>query len=101
MVTKKLFVFLIIAVGCFRLLRFAESKVPQEEVDALQEITATMGSTYWKFNGDSCEVEMVGVTQEPPKNSEHEISCERETNSNVCHIVRMYYSFFLVLNILC
>ncbi|KAK6264560.1 hypothetical protein SCA6_019994 [Theobroma cacao] len=89
MVTKKLFVFLIIAVGCFRLLRFAESKVPQEEVDALQEITATMGSTYWKFNGDSCEVEMVGVTQEPPKNSEHEISCERETNSNVCHIVRI------------
>ncbi|KAK6268575.1 hypothetical protein QUC31_012735 [Theobroma cacao] len=89
MVTKKLFVFLIIAVGCFRLLRFAESKVPQEEVDALQEITATMGSTYWKFNGDSCEVEMVGVTQEPPKNSEHEISCERETNSNVCHVVRI------------
>ncbi|XP_022715712.1 probable LRR receptor-like serine/threonine-protein kinase RFK1 isoform X3 [Durio zibethinus] len=89
MVTKKLFVFLIIAMGCFRLLRFAESKVPQEEVDALQEITAAMGSTYWKFNGDSCKVEMVGVTQVPPKNSEHEISCECETNGTVCHIVRI------------
>ncbi|XP_021293937.1 probable LRR receptor-like serine/threonine-protein kinase RFK1 isoform X1 [Herrania umbratica] len=89
MVTKKLFVFLIIAMGCFRLLRFAASKVPQEEVDALQEITATMGSRYWKFNGDSCEVEMVGVTLEPPKNSEHEISCECETNSNVCYVVRI------------
>ncbi|XWS19756.1 hypothetical protein CRYUN_Cryun31cG0044300 [Craigia yunnanensis] len=89
MVTMKLFVFLIIALGCFRLLRFAESKVSQEEVDALQEITAVMGSTYWKFNGDSCEVEMVGVTLVPPKNSKLEISCECVTNGTVCHVVRI------------
>ncbi|OMO86377.1 reverse transcriptase [Corchorus capsularis] len=71
------------------LLRFADSKVPQEEVDALQEITAAMGVTHWKFDGESCEVKMVGVTLVPPKNAEHDISCECETNSDVCHVVRI------------
>ncbi|KAG4195775.1 hypothetical protein ERO13_A06G127800v2 [Gossypium hirsutum] len=89
MVTRKLFVFWIIAVGCFSLLRYSESKVPEEEVDALEEITTAMGSTYWKFIGDSCEIEMVGVTLVPPKNSEHEISCECEADGTVCHVVRI------------
>ncbi|KAB2025636.1 hypothetical protein ES319_D06G163800v1 [Gossypium barbadense] len=89
MVTKKLFVFWIIAMGCFSLLRYSESKVPEEEVDALEEITTAMGSTYWKFIGDSCEIEMVGVTLVPPKNSEHEISCECEADGTVCHVVRI------------
>ncbi|MBA0811051.1 hypothetical protein Gohar_002986, partial [Gossypium harknessii] len=31
MVTKKLFVFWIIAMVCFSLLRYSESKVPEEE----------------------------------------------------------------------
>ncbi|OMO86378.1 hypothetical protein CCACVL1_09613 [Corchorus capsularis] len=75
--------------GCFRLLRFADSKVPREEVDALQEITATMGVTRWKFDGESCEIKMVGVTLVPPKNAYHDISCECETNSNVFHVVRI------------
>ncbi|OMO82763.1 hypothetical protein COLO4_22843 [Corchorus olitorius] len=86
---RKLFVFLVIAMSCFRLLRFADSKVPQEEVDALQEITATMGVTRWKFDGESCEVKMFGVILVPPKNAEHDISCECETNSDVCHVVRI------------
>ncbi|XP_039070422.1 probable LRR receptor-like serine/threonine-protein kinase RFK1 [Hibiscus syriacus] len=89
MVTKKTFVFWITAMGCFSLLRFAESKVPREEVDALQEIATAMGSIYWKFNGDSCEIERVGVTLVPPKNSVHEISCEYEANGTVCHVVKI------------
>ncbi|GMI85945.1 receptor-like kinase in flowers 1 [Hibiscus trionum] len=89
MVNKKIFVFGIIAMGCFSLLRFAESKVPREEVVALQEIATAMGSIYWKFNGDSCVIESVGVTLVPPENSEHEISCECEADGTVCHVVRI------------
>ncbi|KAE8715015.1 putative LRR receptor-like serine/threonine-protein kinase RFK1 [Hibiscus syriacus] len=89
MVTHKMLVFWIIAMGCFSLLSFAEAKVPREEVDALQEIATAMGSIYWKFNGDSCEIERFGVTLMPPKNSEHEISCECEADGNVCHVVRI------------
>ncbi|KAM7500588.1 hypothetical protein LguiA_025002 [Lonicera macranthoides] len=46
---------------CFTLTRFAESKLPQAEVDALQQITTTMGAKHWEFNndGDSCQVEMI------------------------------------------
>ncbi|GLT52536.1 hypothetical protein SLA2020_258710 [Shorea laevis] len=89
MVTGNIFVFLIILMGCFRLLRFAESKLPQEEVDALQQIVSTMGSTYWKFNGDSCEVEMVGLTDVSPKNSAQEIGCDYEENSTISHVVKI------------
>ncbi|KAK8575089.1 hypothetical protein V6N12_062766 [Hibiscus sabdariffa] len=83
MVTNKMFVFWIIAMSCFSLLRHAEFKVPREEVDALQEIATAMGSLYWKFNGDSCEIERVGVTLVPPKNSKHGISCECEANGTL------------------
>ncbi|KAK8612778.1 hypothetical protein V6N13_092885 [Hibiscus sabdariffa] len=89
MVTKRMFVFWIITMSCFSLLRLAESKVPREEVDALEEIATAMGSIYWKFNVDSCEIERVGVTLVPPKNSEHGISCECEANGTVCHVVRI------------
>ncbi|KAK9014257.1 hypothetical protein V6N11_005420 [Hibiscus sabdariffa] len=89
MVTKKMFVFWVIAMGCFSLLRFADSKVPKEEVDALQEIATAMGSIYWKFNGDSCEIKRVGVTLVPPKNSKHEISCACMADGTVCHVVRI------------
>ncbi|CAL5345217.1 unnamed protein product [Camellia sinensis] len=54
-------VLLIIGLSCFSSLRFSESKLPQDEVDALQQIAITMGAKYWKFNGDSCQVEQVGV----------------------------------------
>ncbi|KAK8592443.1 hypothetical protein V6N13_063021 [Hibiscus sabdariffa] len=91
MVTKKMFVFWVIAMGCFSLLRFADSKVPKEEVDALQEIATAMGSIYWKFNGDSCEIKRVGITLVPPKNSKHEISCECMADGTVCHVVRIVF----------
>lgn len=65
-------------------------------VDALQEITSTMGAKFWKFNGDSCKIEMVGVTADPPKGSETGISCD--CNSTVCHVVTLYGSLILFLN---
>jgi hypothetical protein len=67
-------------------------------VDALQQIATTMGSTYWKFNGNSCQIEMVGMTPDPPRNSESSIACDCNLkNSTACHVVRMYSSLILLL----
>ncbi|CAJ1962039.1 unnamed protein product [Sphenostylis stenocarpa] len=83
-------VFLSIALSCFQLLRVSASKVPQEEVDALREIASAMGSAYWKFDADSCNIEMVGLTHEPPDESERSIRCDCSfENNTVCHVVRM------------
>ncbi|KAM1796575.1 hypothetical protein ACFX11_036800 [Malus domestica] len=79
---------LVIVFSCsFSLLRFSESVVPQDEIDALQAISKTMGANYWKFNGDSCEIESVGVTEEPPKGAESSIGCE--CNNTVCHVTEI------------
>ncbi|KAJ7947200.1 putative Kinase [Quillaja saponaria] len=90
MLAGNFFAFLIIALNCLRLLRFVDSKLPQEEGDALQEISSTMGTTYWKFNADSCQVEMVGLTPKPPNGSESSIDCDCHfENNTVCHVVRI------------
>lgn len=72
------------------LFRFTKSKLPQEEVDALQQISSTMGATYWKFDGDSCQIEMVGITPEGPVGSERSVDCEcNSENNTICHVVRI------------
>ncbi|KAL5577007.1 hypothetical protein UlMin_018706 [Ulmus minor] len=92
MLANKLFAFLIIAWSCFRLLRFAESKLPQEEIDALEEITRTMGATYWKFNDEPCKIEMVGLTAEPPREAEYNVECDCSMeNSTFCHVVSIMF----------
>ncbi|OWM72998.1 hypothetical protein CDL15_Pgr001112 [Punica granatum] len=88
---KKILAFFITALSCFRLLRFAESKVPQEEVDALREITGAMGAKYWDFDADSGKIRKVGVTQDPPKGSESSIGCSCIVgNVTFCHV--QFYS---------
>ncbi|KAK9936653.1 hypothetical protein M0R45_013482 [Rubus argutus] len=98
--SKSRFLFALVTVlsCCFSLLRFAQSEVPQDEIDALQEITSTMGAKYWKFNGDSCEIEMIGVTAEPPKESNSSIVCE--CNNTVCHVVKLGLKSFSLPGIL-
>ncbi|KAB1221557.1 putative LRR receptor-like serine/threonine-protein kinase RFK1 [Morella rubra] len=88
MLPEYLFLFMIFSFSCFLLLTFAEAKLPQEEVDVLQEITSTLGATYWKLDGDSCEIQTVGVTLEPPRNSESSIGCDCHfENNTVCHVL--------------
>ena len=67
-------------------------------VDALKEITSTMGVKYWRFNANSCQIEMVEVTPAPPGNANSSIKCDchSENNNTVCHVVKMY-SFFILL----
>uniref|UniRef100_A0A2P2MSX3 LRR-RLK n=1 Tax=Rhizophora mucronata TaxID=61149 RepID=A0A2P2MSX3_RHIMU len=90
MCAGKLFAFLIISLSCFRLQRYAEGRLVQDEVDALEEIVKTMGSTNWKFNADSCEVEIVGVTPVPPSDAENKIDCQCNVGNNSdCHVTRI------------
>ncbi|KAL2343249.1 hypothetical protein Fmac_004534 [Flemingia macrophylla] len=83
------FVISLFALGCFRFLGYAESKLPQKEVDALQEITSTMGATYWKFDSDSCPIKMLGLTPEPPKGYSSRIGCDCNIENNTCHVVKI------------
>lgn len=68
-------------------------------VDALEEITSTMGATYWTFNAESCKIDAVGITPEPPPLSESKIVCDcNYENNTVCHVVKMYdFLIFLFL----
>ncbi|OIW17947.1 hypothetical protein TanjilG_17783 [Lupinus angustifolius] len=46
-----------------------------------------MGATYWKFDSDSCEIQMVGLTPEPPNESESIIRCDCSSeNDSFCHV---------------
>lgn len=66
-------------------------------VDALQEITSTMGATYWKFNGDLCQIEIVGTTPTKPEGSESSVDCECNfENSTTCRVIRMYNILILL-----
>ncbi|GMP74186.1 hypothetical protein CsSME_00031670 [Camellia sinensis var. sinensis] len=88
-------VLLIIGLSCFWSLRFSESKLPQDEVDALQQIAITMGAKYWKFNGDSCQVEQVGVTPQAPSGSESTVYCPCNfTNDIYCHVTTIVLKGF-------
>ncbi|KAI3456101.1 hypothetical protein Pfo_012764 [Paulownia fortunei] len=90
MLIRKTVVSWVLAVCCFGFLRLSESQVPQEEVDALQQIAAEMGATFWRFNADFCEVEMVGVSPTPPSGSEGYVECNCNYNNNtVCHVTKI------------
>ncbi|XP_047325633.1 probable LRR receptor-like serine/threonine-protein kinase RFK1 isoform X2 [Impatiens glandulifera] len=88
---KKAVLFLIFALSCCCWLqRFAQSKLPQEQVDTLRTIISAMGSKYWKFDSNSCQVEMVGTTRQEPLGSESIVECKCNLeNSSYCHIVRI------------
>ncbi|KAK4399286.1 putative LRR receptor-like serine/threonine-protein kinase [Sesamum angolense] len=95
---RKTVVSCVLAVCYLGLLRLSESQVPQEEVDALQQIVTDMGATYWRFDADLCEVEMVGISPAAPSGSEGYVECNCNYNNNtVCHVTKMYGSDFLSL----
>ncbi|KAL0407454.1 UNVERIFIED_CONTAM: putative LRR receptor-like serine/threonine-protein kinase RFK1 [Sesamum latifolium] len=80
----------VLALCCFELLKLSDSQVPQQEVDALQQIAIEMGATQWRFNGVSCEVEMVGISSTPPNGAEGYVECNCNFNNNsVCHVTKI------------
>ncbi|KAK9267455.1 hypothetical protein L1049_009881 [Liquidambar formosana] len=77
----------VFALGCFPTWAYAAASLPQEEVDALQQITKTLGIVYWEFNANTCQVERAGVTLNPPTDSTTNITCDCSFQNNTCHIV--------------
>ncbi|KAM1347359.1 hypothetical protein PS2_036299 [Malus domestica] len=89
----KLFVCFLVALSCFLLPGLAQPpQLPQEEVDALQQVATTMGAKYWSFNAgaDACRIDMVGVTENQPRGSQKNTDCECNfENNTVCHVVKL------------
>ncbi|KAK3004606.1 hypothetical protein RJ639_018463, partial [Escallonia herrerae] len=48
-----------------------------------------MGAVYWKFNVDSCQIDMVGAMPHAPEGSESLVGCDCSGNSTGCHVVRI------------
>ncbi|KAK4770826.1 hypothetical protein SAY87_031358 [Trapa incisa] len=89
MAGRMIFSFFIIGVCCCSLLGFAASKIPQEEADALREITTALGAQFWDFNEDTCEIRKFGVTLDPPKGAyTSTINCSCNVgNDTFCHVI--------------
>jgi len=58
-------------------------------VDALKEITSTMGATNWEFDSDDDCPKILRSTPDPPKESERTIACDCSIENNTCHVVEM------------
>ncbi|KAM3251240.1 putative LRR receptor-like serine/threonine-protein kinase RFK1 [Capsicum annuum] len=69
---------------CFLFFIFTDSKVPQQEVDVLQQIAKTMGATYLSFNADSCIIEEV-IVNSKPQWSEKFVGCHLGNGSDEVH----------------
>ncbi|KAK4743754.1 hypothetical protein SAY87_010066 [Trapa incisa] len=83
-------VFLIVVLSYFRLLSLVVSKLPHEEVDALKQITSTMGTKYWEFNPDTCQVLSVGLTPQPLEGAKSSIECQCNFPKDAfCHVVKI------------
>ncbi|KAK1422755.1 hypothetical protein QVD17_18041 [Tagetes erecta] len=77
------------------LLRFAETLVPQQEVEAVGNFLASMNATSWRFNGDNCNLD---IDFEVPKLSQEAIAsieCDCNIgNDTDCHVVRIIHKFY-------
>ncbi|KAK4793991.1 hypothetical protein SAY86_011985 [Trapa natans] len=89
MAGRKIFSSFIVGLCCFWLLEFSVSKIPQEEVDALREITTALGSRFWDFDEDTCEIRKFGVTLDPPKGAyTSSINCSCNVGADTfCHVI--------------
>ncbi|CAI9087853.1 OLC1v1022037C2 [Oldenlandia corymbosa var. corymbosa] len=48
-----------------------------------------MGATYWKFNADTCSIEMVGLTPVAPRGSEGTVECRCNPDNTTCNVIRI------------
>uniref|UniRef100_A0A7N0REY2 non-specific serine/threonine protein kinase n=1 Tax=Kalanchoe fedtschenkoi TaxID=63787 RepID=A0A7N0REY2_KALFE len=80
---------LVVALSCSS--AAAQSRVPQDEVDALARVVKTLGNVYWRFNSSACRVESFGVTPDPPADAETNVTCDCSFPGNVCHVTSIVF----------
>ncbi|KAI3824526.1 hypothetical protein L1987_05986 [Smallanthus sonchifolius] len=79
------------------LLRFAESVVPQQEVEAVGNFLAAMNATSWRFNGDYCNLDIVSEVQMISQEANASIGCDCNIgNDTDCHVIRITHKFYSV-----
>ncbi|KAM0065156.1 putative protein kinase RLK-Pelle-DLSV family [Helianthus debilis subsp. tardiflorus] len=76
----------------FMLLRSSESVVPQHEVVTVNSILTTMGATSWRFNGDTCNLDLIAKV--PKLTQEANASTGCDCNNTDCHVVRITMKFY-------
>ncbi|XP_076916806.1 putative LRR receptor-like serine/threonine-protein kinase RFK1 [Bidens hawaiensis] len=74
----------------------ADSAVPKEEVEGLEQILALMGATNWRLNANSCQLEMIDQMQKPHPEAEAKVLCDIDCNngnSTNCHIISIVHKY--------
>ncbi|CAN6690852.1 unnamed protein product [Malus baccata var. baccata] len=76
-------------VASFVTFAFGATRLPNGEVQTLNDIAKTLGKTDWDFSGDAdpCSRQLPWTDPSPPKGREYAISCNCSyEHSTVCHI---------------
>ncbi|KVI00948.1 Leucine-rich repeat-containing protein, partial [Cynara cardunculus var. scolymus] len=88
---------LFLALNLIILVRVSDSVVPEEEVEALQEIMELMGTTNWRLNGKSCQLEVISEVQKPHPEADARVECDincNNGNSSNCHVVSITHKYY-------
>ncbi|KAH7568689.1 hypothetical protein JRO89_XS06G0032800 [Xanthoceras sorbifolium] len=72
---------------------FAASRLPQDEVDVLNQIAKTMGATNWTFGSDACE-DYVDIKQVVLTDPLRNITCDCQIDNNTCHVTTIKFMRF-------
>ncbi|KAJ0648869.1 putative transferase, protein kinase RLK-Pelle-DLSV family [Helianthus annuus] len=95
MVATKSESLLLLTLSFVILLRFTASIVPQEEVEAVENILADMNATNWRFDGDDCSLDMVSEVPRLSQEANASIGCDCNIGNNTdCHVVRIIHKFY-------
>ncbi|KAK9064304.1 hypothetical protein SSX86_015684 [Deinandra increscens subsp. villosa] len=77
------------------LLRFSESVVPQQEVEAVGNFLAAMNATSWRINGNTCNLDVVTEVPRISQEANASIACDCNIgNDTDCHVVRITHKFY-------
>ncbi|XP_071742644.1 probable LRR receptor-like serine/threonine-protein kinase RFK1 [Rutidosis leptorrhynchoides] len=89
-----LMLFLVVSFTIY--LRFADSVVPQQEVEAVEEIMRIMGATNWRLNSNSCQLEEISVRPKPHPEADASVQCDIIdcNNDTDCHIVTITHKYY-------
>ncbi|KAJ4981443.1 hypothetical protein NE237_032280 [Protea cynaroides] len=91
MFTRALLLVSVLVFCCFGTFLCVVTRLPQEEVDALQQIAKTMRKNGWNFSVDPCSGESSWVTPYSLIGYENNVTCDCHfKNNTVCHVVSMF-----------
>ncbi|KAL9991692.1 putative protein kinase RLK-Pelle-DLSV family [Helianthus debilis subsp. tardiflorus] len=96
MAARKAEFMLLLILNVIIMQRLVESGVPQQEVEAVGNILASMNATSWRFDGDDCSLYMVSEVPKPSLEASASIGCDCNIGNDTddCHVVRITHKFY-------